>query len=172
MGTMTAKKIAKPNGTMTVKLPWYLTGFSMTFTGGPFDLYEAWRTPNSFGMCVRAEAVPKSADAVLKIQDYNVPKVKADVQAALEATIWAALSGKDVYVGCMGGWGRTGLFFALIAKALGAKDPVAFVRSTYTSHAVETTEQMRYVDDFDVTELRSWLIRASWKAVLARFHAR
>jgi protein-tyrosine phosphatase len=119
-------------------------------------------------MCVRAEAVPASADAVLKIKDFDVPQITTDVNNALEKTIWAALTGKDVFVGCMGGWGRTGLFLALIAKTLGVKDPVQFVRSNYTPHAVETKEQMAYVKEFDVKELRRWLIRASFKALLIR----
>lgn len=42
------------------------------------------------------------------------------------------------------------------------------INGTKTAH----TTQMRYVEDFDVTDLRRWLVAASFKAVIARFKAR
>ena len=62
----------------------------------------------------------------------------------------------------MGGWGRTGLFLALIAKVCGEKDPVAYVREHYAPHAVETKDQQAYVESFDVAALQRWLFWRSW----------
>ena len=43
----------------------------------------------------------------------------------------------------MGGWGRTGLFLALLAKVCGVENPVTYVRENYSPRAVETTDQHR-----------------------------
>jgi len=88
------------------------------------------------------------------------------VLACLEKTIHAGLAGKQLYIGCMGGWGRTGLFMALLAKASGISDPVAFIREQYTPHAVETKEQQDYVANFDVSPIQRNLWRWAWKALL------
>ena len=76
--------------------------------------------------------------------------------------IQEALDGKEVYVGCMGGWGRTGLFLALLAKVCGEETPILYVRTHYTPRAVETREQQEYVDNFDVGALRRWLFWTTW----------
>jgi protein-tyrosine phosphatase len=70
--------------------------------------------------------------------------------SGLEATINYILEGKPVYAGCMGGIGRTGLLLALVLKAWGDEAPVATVRKQYYPHAVETSEQMRYIKEFEI----------------------
>jgi len=82
-------------------------------------------------------------------------------------TLRAGLAGEKIYIGCMGGWGRTGLFMALLAKATGISDPVAFIREYYTPHAVETKEQQDYVANFDVSPIQRELWRWAWKVRLA-----
>jgi len=154
------------NGALPVSLGWMYGLHKLEITGGPFDAFEDWRTdhPDAYGVCVRAETVPASADVNLPIRDFDVPKNDAMTAIVIRRALAAALDGKPVFVGCLGGWGRTGLFLALLAKVCGAHDPVGYVREHYTPRAVETKEQQAYVDEFDVSKLRSWLLWASWSA--------
>ena len=109
----------------------------------------------------------RSAYAVsLPVADYSVPDSDMPVEKALLATITLAAAGSPIYVGCMGGIGRTGLFLALLRKVSARstrkfwswqshEDPVAWVRKNYHAHACETEEQVKYVHEFDTT----WLER-------------
>ena len=153
----------RPNGTLPVRLGWAGGFQQFDVVGGPFDAFASVADhPDAFGVCVRAERAPKKLNLHLPIHDFSVPENDALVRETLRRTLRAALDGKNVYVGCMGGWGRTGLFLALLAKAAGEDDPVAYVRKHYTPRAVETDAQRRYVELFDVTELRQWLFWAGW----------
>jgi hypothetical protein len=157
------------NGTMPIKMGFKGGYLSIEIIGGPFDNYRPGEN-GDIGICVRAERVPATANIWVPIRDFDVPKTKdlAQVEHALEWAIASALDGKRVYVGCQGGWGRTGLFLALIAKVCGLKDPVDYVRHTYTPRAVETKEQQAYVDDFDVTQLQRDLLYRAWGIRWAR----
>ncbi len=96
---------------------------------------------HAFGVCVRAERAPSGRYNVhLPIHDFSVPSPdqQDEVELALRETLEALLDGKPVYVGCMGGWGRTGLFLALLAKVCGVDQPVTYVRENYSNRAVET----------------------------------
>ena len=106
-------------------------------------------------------------DVHLPIHDFQVPQDEEDVVYALKDTLYAALSGRTVYVGCVGGWGRTGLFMALLAKAAGVDNPVEYVRRHYTPRAVETKGQLDYVDSFDVIQVRRWLFWQAWRSWFA-----
>jgi hypothetical protein len=150
-------KFPEANGLITLPLGVWAFHQKVTLHGGPYDGYtEAFGT---YGVCVRAEQTKgKAIDTWLPIHDFNVPEHAEDVQEALLETFEAALNGKDVYVGCMGGWGRTGLFLALCAKVAGVPDPVGFVRQNYTERAVETKTQKAYVDAFDVSQVRATVL--------------
>jgi hypothetical protein len=151
----------EPNGTLPLSLGWRGAFFSLTITGGPFDGFD--RSDYDFGVAVRKEATSIEPDVRLPIRDFSVPEDPAQVVYALLRTMLAAVDGKKVYVGCMGGWGRTGLFLALLAKAAGIEDPIGYVRQNYTSRAVETAEQEGYVKGFDVAPVRKALTRYAWK---------
>ena len=121
---------------------------------------------HAFGVCVRAERAPTGRYNVhLPIHDFSVPSPdqQDEVELALRETLEALLEGKTVYVGCMGGWGRTGLFLALLAKVCGVEHPVTYVRENYSPRAVETTKQHSYVMEFDVSGLQRWLFWQAWK---------
>ena len=155
--------IARPlraNGTLPLNLGWLGAFYRIEVIGGPFDGFEPGE--NRFGVCVRAERAPRQLDLHLPIRDFDVPHDLDKLRDVLKGTLQAAFDGKEVYVGCMGGWGRTGLFLALLAKAAGIDDPIAYVREHYTPRAVETEEQARFVRMFDVVDLRSWLVRTAW----------
>lgn len=148
------------NGSMTIDLGWRGAWRKLTFYGGPFNRFPG---EGFFGVCVRAESVPKTGvDLHLPIVDFQVPTSNGKTAQVVQGTIKAAIDGKKPYVGCMGGWGRTGLVLALIAKAAGEDDPVDFVRKNYASHAVETLPQLQFVNNFDVTELRRTMYRDAW----------
>ena len=152
-----------PNGRLPLALGFYGGFLDFAIIGGPFDGYKPIDN-RDFGVCVREERVPPTADVVLPIRDFSVPAAsrKDEVDEAIKKTLDAAMAGKRVWVGCMGGWGRTGLFLALIAKVCGERDPVAYVREHYAPHAVETRDQQAYVESFDVAALQRWLFWRSW----------
>jgi hypothetical protein len=149
------------NGVLPLSLGLFGAFYDLTITGGPFDGFQR-RTDLDFGVCVRAERVPPKVDVRLPIRDFQVPTDTIAVENALIETFQAAIDGKHVWVGCMGGWGRTGLFMALMAKVAGVADPVAYVRDSYTPRAVETAEQHDYVDEFDVSDVRRVVGRYAW----------
>lgn len=150
----------KGNGTLPLALGFAGAFYTIEITGGPYDDYQVSR--NSFGVCVRAERV-RAHDVHVPIHDFDVPKNDAKVRDAVAQTLIAALTGRDVYVGCMGGWGRTGLFLALVAKAAGVDDPIEYVRQNYTSRAIETKAQEEYVKSFDVRAVQLAVRRYAWR---------
>lgn len=157
---MNKQTINKGNGTLPLALGWAGAFYNIEITGGPYDDYTVTR--NTFGVCVRAERV-RANDVHVPIHDFDVPQNPVKVRDAVAQTLIAALSGREVYVGCMGGWGRTGLFLALVAKAAGVDDPVTYVRENYTSRAIETKAQEDYVKNFDVSSIRLAVNRFAWR---------
>lgn len=128
--------------------------------GGPFRNFSPERRLTSVRM---AQGINMKADVVVPTHDFSVPSLEAMHQGMTRA-LEALMHGHDLYVGCMGGTGRTGLFMACLAKvnmewfrAYGREwvcevdDPVAFVRASYRPHAVETKEQEKFVGRFDVS---------------------
>ena len=79
------------------------------------------------------------------IRDYSIPNGREDLRQVFEQIL---ASDQDVYVGCFGGKGRTGLFMAAFLKYLGNQDPIPTVREQYNVHAVETKDQDNYVMEF------------------------
>ncbi|QIN95302.1 tyrosine phosphatase family protein [Stenotrophomonas phage vB_SmaS_DLP_3] len=87
--------------------------------------------------------------------DFQVPSMQ-DMEEGIDKAVTEILKGKQLYVGCMGGIGRTGLFLACLAKVFGEKDPVKYVRAEYLSHAVETIPQQKFVANFNP---KPWTLR-------------
>jgi protein-tyrosine phosphatase len=80
------------------------------------------------------------------IRDFSVPSF-ADFQTALRQTISHAKTGRNVAIHCSAGIGRTGLFAALLARALlglNGEEAIQWVRR-YIQGAVETPEQRQFV---------------------------
>lgn len=158
----------KPNGALKLPLGWRGGFYTLAFTAGPYDGFAdfAKGQKDPFGVCVREELIDKlQINAHLPIVDFQVPRAdqRAQVETVMKAALVASLAGRNVYVGCMGGWGRTGLFLGLLAKAAGVEDPVAYVRKHYAAKAIETQRQEIFIRDFDVTEITRWLRRTAWK---------
>jgi hypothetical protein len=113
-----------------------------------------------------AKEIAAPCDINMPMADFSVP-TKGQVDIALTLAIDCILTGKPLYVGCMGGRGRTGLMLALIAKAFQVKSPVPYVRKHYFSHAVETPEQYKWVTRYRVPKaIRRRIHAASWLSYL------
>lgn len=139
---------------------------SMSFLvyGGPFRKFKSGQR-RLVGVRM-AEELDGPADIVIPTEDFSVPEVSV-MQKGINSALLHALSGYDIYAGCMGGTGRTGTFMACLAKCVsdwneskgfpGLGDPVAYVRNTYRSHAVETKEQESYCRTFDTVSVVKYL---------------
>lgn len=98
-----------------------------------------------------AVEINRPNDVSVPVKDFSVPSME-EMLEGLEDTVDLVLSGKPVYVGCMGGIGRTGLMLAALAKAWGINEPVAYVRAQYFSHAVETPQQMDFIARMEIPD--------------------
>lgn len=89
--------------------------------------------------------------------DFSTPPT-SELIYGLKRTIIAMYKRKKIFVGCMAGRGRTGLFMACLARIIleserSHTDPVQYVRDEYFSHAVETAEQEQYVSSLNIYKL-------------------
>lgn len=116
--------------------------------GGPYT--EKPQSKKFVGVKMAAE-IRRPCEIDIPTPDFQVPPIGA-LDAGLLAAVRAITQGQALYVGCMAGRGRTGLFLAILAKAFGIEKPVEYVRENYYSHAVETQGQYRFVMDYVVPE--------------------
>lgn len=81
-----------------------------------------------------------------EIKDMNPPSNVGTFKELIKYLAKAVLDDKRVFVGCIGGHGRTGVVLsALHAHMTGAKDSVKYVRDNYCQKAVETSSQMEFL---------------------------
>lgn len=141
--------------------------------GGPFRKYVPG-TRRLIGVKMAAE-IDHPHDVSVPTEDYSIPDAD-DMTAGLIEALRAMKNGNDVYVGCMGGIGRTGLFMGCMAKVMAdwetsgssddgpdstldhtLADPVAWVRANYIPHAIETKQQQAFVREFDSAPVLRWV---------------
>jgi hypothetical protein len=80
------------------------------------------------------------------IKDMTAPEDPIRFAKMIEYVASQILAGKKVFVGCIGGHGRTGtVLAALVAHMTGEKDAITYVRKHYCDHAVETTPQVNFL---------------------------
>lgn len=122
--------------------------------GGPYVL-----KPAHMKGVKMAEEINKPCDIDVPTRDFSVPDPET-LRAGLKQAVQLIANGEHVYVGCMGGIGRTGLFLAGLAKMMEAADedmqgltPVQYVRAQYIPHAVETRQQQKFIEDLRVDDL-------------------
>lgn len=87
------------------------------------------------------EILPK--DAVM----FSLPDILSDLE-----------DGRPLFVGCMGGTGRTGTLLAILVAqhpAFTGEMAVAYIRQVYKPHAVETPEQREQVERFSELKIVS-----------------
>lgn len=133
-----------------------------TVYGGPYR-----KVPVDFWGVKMAAEIDHPHMVSVPTKDFCVPKV-SDLKAGIVKALMAMINEENIYVGCMGGIGRTGIFLAALAKvqieyrkskhrAGRGEDPVLYVRKYFIPHAVETAEQEKYIADLDVTDIVQWL---------------
>lgn len=129
-----------------------------SYGGGNYQIYGGPIRLKPQGMIgVNMTQSDMNCQINIPTKDFQVPPVELTL-IGLRQALRYAWQGFPVYVGCGAGWGRTGTFLALLAKAWGIKDPVGWVRKTYTKEAVETADQERYVRDFVIPWDIRWLV--------------
>ena len=139
---MTPHKTKIGNGNLQVPL----TGKTyFVVTGGPYRI-----KPRNFRGVKMAEEISAHCDVNIPTRDYQVPSL-TQLNAGLSDAIRLLGAGEPLYVGCVGGMGRTGLFLAVLVKVFGVKNPVEYVRKHYYSHAVENDKQYDFVSQFKPT---------------------
>ncbi len=80
------------------------------------------------------------------ITDMGVPKNPETYGKLVDWTLEQMEGGARVHAGCIGGHGRTGMFFAaLVAVATGRKDAITYVRENYCKKACETSAQIDFL---------------------------
>ena len=111
-------------------------------------------------------------------EDFSIPSVE-DMQLGLMEAYDYMAKGNDLYVGCMGGIGRTGLFMGCIAKlmqdcgnvgfqkSLNTGDPVRWVRENY-KHDVSARVYGGRFKDYDKEERR--LVGVKMAVEINKFH--
>ena len=133
-------------------MPFEFAGRKFPIYGGP---YRA--KPDNVPGVKMAEEIKAPCEIDIPTRDFDVP----DVSTFKQGLAWGVsclMEHGDLYVGCMGGIGRTGLYMAGLAKLMGVENPVGYVRQYYIPHAVETQQQQDYINDLDVTEMRKILL--------------
>jgi len=91
------------------------------------------------------------------IKDMSTPTDVAMYRKLVDWTLAQLEGGARVHAGCIGGHGRTGMFFvALVAAATGRKDAIAYVREHYCKKACETATQIDFlVKHFGVDSVKA-----------------
>ncbi len=119
--------------------------------GGPYSKFQDYRV----GVCLAPEVIAETGlkyDVIVQWPDFGIPD-EYEVKQALVQTCMHLKWKNPVYVGCMGGIGRTGTFLALLCKMGNEMFPVDYVRKNYLPHAVETPQQQEFIAGFDVPRL-------------------
>lgn len=130
----------------------------MLVYGGPYREKPAGAMP---GVCLTETVDYGHQDELLTgatyhypIQDFSVPD---DPKSFTDAVMWGlqqAYRTGHVWVGCMGGIGRTGMVMAAMYKVLGSDTPIRDVRAHYFQGAVETSEQENLIRSLSVWKAR------------------
>jgi len=153
------KRRPKSNGYMP--LP---AGFGKLFAveGGPFDAFSG----TGFGLCMEVRSAEvANASAVINVPDFHTPD-PAELDNALASLVDAMFKGRSTFIGCMGGFGRTGTAMACLAAAFGVDNPIRHVRRYYTPTAVETPEQRQFVLDTRLPKTRKRILINRFKSAL------
>ncbi len=101
-----------------------------------------------YGVCLDANMAREfDHDYFMDWPDFGIPQMK-DLDETVVHVMNILKQDRAVYVGCLGGIGRTGTFLACLVKYAGKPDAVQFVRGSYLKGAVETKAQEAFVDAY------------------------
>ncbi len=124
--------------------------------GGPYR-----SKPVHFKGVKMAEEIHEPCSIDIPTRDFATPDEKVFLRGVVEGFV-RMFRGQHLYVGCMGGIGRTGLYMAAMAKCMYDAgwiddDPVAYVRRHYLPHAVETEQQQEFIAGLPTLTIAQWL---------------
>lgn len=133
---------------MTTKiLPIFLPGDKMAYVmAGPTR-----ELPDGYKLIRCAKEIPVDPERVafdVSTLDF-APFDDDTIRSSLPDIIQALERGDRLYVGCMGGTGRTGTMLGIIAAqhpAMTGLDAFKYIRAIYKSGAIETEEQKLQVE--------------------------
>lgn len=118
---------------------------SGVFERGPDD-----EVPD-FGLYADERWQPTWPAVFIEWADFGLPTDPREASRLIVEAFDRARSGQTVEVGCHMGNGRTGTIIACMAILAGVapKDAVAWTRSHYCRHAIDTPEQERWLEAFE-----------------------
>lgn len=88
----------------------------------------------------------KGDEVFFRIPDMSVPPKPEEFVKLIHWTRKQLEDGRKVHCGCIGGHGRTGTFLAALCSTYGEEDAITYVRSNYCAKAVESAEQIRFLE--------------------------
>lgn len=164
MASMTPAEQLKAIGAKGT-FPLRLGNIKADLVGGPYKL-----KPDHYYGIKMAEEIDRDCVISIPTEDYKVPDTGRLI-AGLYCGIALAQQQCPIWVGCMGGIGRTGLYFGALAKVMARYqkltkhkvtiDPIKYTRKMYLAHAVETAQQMDYIAALDVDAVAEWAVSIS-----------
>lgn len=101
-------------------------------------------------------------DMLIPIVDYSVPQNKEFFLTDMANVIEQVLLGEPVFIGCLGGRGRTGLVLASMAHLMGEIDPLVWLQINYMFDAPETEAQKLFVMSLPCGLLKLEPQRKAW----------
>lgn len=100
------------------------------------------------GMAKTSRAYPwyEGTELLFHIQDMQVPKDVEEFKKLLNYLKKSLEAGKKVFVGCIGGHGRTGTVFSALVKLMSnIEDSTTYVRENYCKKVVESQTQVDWL---------------------------
>lgn len=129
--------------------PVWLPGGTRILASGCFDRTTGEEVPD-FGLYAYEGWRPTWPAAFIDWVDFGLPVDTLLASRLIVETFERVRSGQLVEVGCHIGNGRTGCIIACMAILAGtaASDAVEWTRSHHCLHAIDTSEQERWVEAF------------------------
>lgn len=132
---------------MIKTIPIFLPGDKLVYiTAGPTR-----EMPANCRLIRCAAEIPVARDVIafdVSVTDFT-PFDDDTILANINGIIDALIDGEELFVGCMGGTGRTGTMLAILAAqhpAMTGPNAIQYIRQIYKSGAVETANQAEQVD--------------------------
>lgn len=99
------------------------------------------------GMRYTERSYPWNAgtEILFRITDMSVPDNPKEFKKLVDWTKAQLGAGNRVHCGCIGGHGRTGMFFSALVSTYGVEDATTYVRERYCKKAVESSSQVNFL---------------------------
>lgn len=109
-----------------------------------------------FQRTARSYPWTEGVEFLYRVQDMGVPENMVSFKSLLKYLEEQILAGKKVFVGCIGGHGRTGIVLAaLLNHMTGEKDAITVVREAICKKCVESSTQVEWLKkNFGITPVK------------------